>query len=169
MFDDFQKHCTACEKGTPCGKYHVYVLTLDPRMRTGSTSKKKRFRRANPTTHSTGTPVYVGKSECVPRCRQHKHQNYTDPSTSRWRCYCGQYAEGNKYVQFRDTPTSVRNYLKGDYGYLIPKLFRGLNPFETSEEAEAAEGELAVALRDAGYAVWAGHHDDELATQEATE
>ena len=66
MFDDFQKHCTECEKGTPCGKYHVYVLTLDPKIAV----EKKRFRLANPDTYETGEALYVGKTECVPRCRQ---------------------------------------------------------------------------------------------------
>jgi len=169
MFDKFHKHCTECKKGQPCGKFHLYVLSLDPRIRTGSSSKKRRFRRVNPNTHATGTPVYVGKSECAPRCRQGKHRTYVDADTSKWRCYCGKYDELNEYIQFCDTPTSVRNYLKGDYGFLIPGLLKQLNPFETSQAAEEAEGALAIALRDAGYAVWAGHHDDALVAEEGDE
>jgi hypothetical protein len=52
--------------------------------------------------------------------------------------------------------------LKGEYGFLKPKLFKKLNPFETSAEAIEAEAKLAISLRENGYAVWAGDHDDKL-------
>ena len=45
------------------------------------------------------------------------------------------------YNKFRDKPASIHDFLKGDYGYLQPKLFKHLNPFSTSEEAIKAEGE----------------------------
>ena len=158
MFDDFQKHCTECEKGTPCGKYHVYVLTLDPKIAV----EKKRFRLANPDTYETGEALYVGKTECVPRCRQEKHRGFESFESSTWRCFCGLRSEINKYHPIRDRPTKVKEYLKGGYGFLKPKLFKRLNPFDQSSEALEAEAALAVRLRQQGYAVWAGHHDNDI-------
>ena len=66
------------------------------------------------------------------------------------------------YQQYRDTPTSIHDFVKGEYGYLQPKRFKKLNPFKTSEDAEIAEEELAIQLRKDGFAVWAGHHDDKI-------
>ncbi len=161
-FDDFQKHCKKCKKGKPCGQYHIYVLTVDPRLKKGKRKKKIRFREINPDTYEDGKPVYVGKCECTPRCRQSKHRNHNPHKKTecKWNCYCGKYKPTNIYNKYRDKPSSIRNYLKGDYGYLQPKLFKHLNPFNTSEEAIKAEGKLATQLRKEGYAVWAGHHDD---------
>lgn len=159
-FDDFQKHCRKCKKGKPCGQYHIYVLTVDPRLKKGKRKKKVRFREINPDTYEDGKPVYVGKCECTPRCRQSKHRDYNPHKKTEWNCYCGKYKPTNIYNKFRDKPSSIHDFLKGDYGYLQPKLFKNLNPFNTSEEAIKAEGKLATQLRKEGYAVWAGHHDD---------
>ena len=160
--DDFQKHCKKCKKGEPCGQFHVYVLTVDPRLKEGRRSKKIRFRKVNPDTHENGEPLYVGKCECSPRCRQSKHRNYDSNKSTKWYCYCGKYESTNSYHRYRDNPTSIHDFLKGGYGYLQPKHFRKLNPFKTSEEAEIAEEKLAIQLRKDGYAVWAGHHDDKI-------
>ncbi|HIF45963.1 MAG TPA: hypothetical protein EYQ73_04095 [Candidatus Poseidoniales archaeon] len=162
VFDDFQKHCSMCEKGKPCGKYHLYVLTIDPRLKVGKTSKKNRFRQVNPTTHEEGEGLYVGKCECAPKCRQSKHRTYNPKKETLWTCYCGKYKSSNLYKKYRDNPTSIHNFLKGEYGFLKPKLFKKLNPFETSAEAIEAEAKLAISLRENGYAVWAGDHDDKL-------
>ena len=161
-FDDFQKHCEECKKGKPCGQFHVYVMTVDPRLKVGKRSKKVRFRKINPNTHQNGEALYVGKCECSPRCRQSKHRNYDSKKTTRWSCYCGKYEYSNLYQQYRDTPTSIHDFVKGEYGYLQPKRFKKLNPFKTSEDAEIAEEELAIQLRKDGFAVWAGHHDDKI-------
>ena len=56
----------------------------------------------------------------------------------------------------------MKEYLKGGYGFLKPKLFKRLNPFDQSSEALEAEAALAVRLRQQGYAVWAGHHDNDI-------
>ena len=162
VFDDFQKHCTLCKKGKPCGQYHVYVLSVDPRLKYGKRGKKARFRKINPDTHKDGDPLYVGKSECVPKCRQSKHRNYNPKKASKWSCYCGNYESTNPYEKYRDQPSSIYHFLRDGYGYLQPKYFRKLNPFKTSQEAEAAEEKLAISLRKEGFAVWAGHHDDKL-------
>jgi hypothetical protein len=68
----------------------------------------------------------------------------------------------NAYEGFWDNPSKVRDFMHGEYGFLQHKLFRDLNPFNSKKEAEFAEGELAVFLREQGCAVWAGHHDNAL-------
>ena len=129
-FDDFQKHCKKCKKGKPCGQFHVYVLTVDPRLKKGKRSKKVRFRKVNPDTYENGEALYVGKCECAPRCRQSKHRIYNSKKETKWSCYCGKYDSTNSYQQYRDAPTSIHDFLKGEYGYLQPKHFRKLNPFK---------------------------------------
>ena len=161
-FDDFQKHCKKCKKGKPCGQFHVYVMTVDPRLKKGKRGKKVRFRKVNPDTYENGVALYVGKCECAPRCRQSKHRNYYSKKENEWSCYCGKYDSTNSYQQYRNDPTSIHDFLKGEYGYLQPKHFRKLNPFKTSKQAADAEEELAIDLRKNGFAVWAGHHDDKI-------
>jgi len=104
--------------------------------------------------------LYVGMSECVPRCRQSKHHNYRSGGEGRWKCYCGNHSESNEYGGWWDKPsTVVKNYLKNGYGLLKPKLFKHLNPYPTKRDAEDAEARLAEDLRKRGFAAWAGHHD----------
>ena len=158
-FDNFQKHCSKCEKGKPCGQYHLYLMTVDPRI--WKSKRKAKFREKNEATYEEGMEMlYVGMSECVPRCRQSKHHNYRAGGEGRWTCYCGNHGKSNKYGGWWDKPsTVVKNYLKDGYGLLRPKLFRNLNPFPSKEAADAAEKQLANDLRELGYAAWAGHHD----------
>ena len=100
-FADFQKHCRECKKGKPCGKFHIYVMTVDPRLKVGKKSKKVRFRKINPDTHQNGKALYVGKCECSPRCRQSKHRNYNSKKPTKWSCYCGKYESNNLYQQYQ--------------------------------------------------------------------
>ena len=88
----------------------------------------KRFLERNPN-YVEGKPcVYVGQSAHPPekRFEQHK-QNY----------------KANKFAR--------------DFGlYLQPRLFQGINPLSSREEAEAEEEALALRLQNRGYAVWWG-------------
>ena len=158
-FENFQKHCSECKKGKPCGKYHVYVMTVDPHI--WQSKRKAKFRKKNEVTYIQGMEMlYVGMSECTPRCRQSKHHNYRSDGKGRWTCYCGNHGETNEYGGWWDKPsTVVKNYLKNGYGLLKPKLFKHLNPYLTKNDAEDAEKLLANELRSRGFGVWAGHHD----------
>ena len=70
-FRDYQKHYTECKYGEPCGKYHLYLMKLNPTIK-----RKKRFKEANPD-YVEGQPLYyVGKTKHHPRCRQSMHQTY---------------------------------------------------------------------------------------------
>ena len=104
-FDNFQKHCSKCKKGEPCGQYHLYVMTVDPRI--WKSKRKAKFREKNEATYEEGMEMlYVGMSECVPRCRQSKHHNYRAGGEGRWTCYCGNHGKRNKYGGWWDKPST---------------------------------------------------------------
>ena len=153
-FDDFQKHCTACRKGQPCGDYHVYVMELDPGI-----AEIRWFQDVNPNYRSAMLCVYVGQTKHLPRCRQSSHMN-CPPSNwrgRRWSCYCEEDGPAERACK-----VSTRGSKKvGKYSRyaLKPKLFKRLNPQPDQESSKAAERTLAESLRAQGYGVWAGHHD----------
>jgi len=62
-FQDFQKHCTECAYGEPCGGGHVYVLSL----RDGALQVPK-FRDRNPGIEHGASLYLIGWTEHVPRC-----------------------------------------------------------------------------------------------------
>ena len=70
MFDDFQKHCTACEKGRRAAVPRVCKLTQHPKIAV----EKKRFRLANPDTYETGEALYGENNVC--HVRQEKHRGF---------------------------------------------------------------------------------------------
>jgi len=147
MFREFEKHCTQCQRGQPCGKSHLYVMIVDPTI-----MEKKKFREANPD-YVEGMPCfYVGKTEHVPRCRQSQHQG---KQKGTWRCYCGKEGTTNTLEFWHKPSTVVKDYTEG---FLKADLFRDWNPVEP-EVAEEREAELAAHLRKQGYGIWAGHHD----------
>ena len=148
-FRDFQKHCTECKKGEPCGKHHLYVMKLDP-----SILEKRKFRKANPN-YVDGQPLYyVGMTKHHPRCRQSQHQNYSKEGNTKWTCYCQLRPGRHAYKWLGERPSSVVwGHTKG---HLRAKP---LAPWPDKESAEEAERELAEQLRQDGCGVWAGHHD----------
>ena len=146
-FDDFQKHCAECEKGRPCGNYHLYAMRLEK-----SILKKKKFRVENPN-YKEGKPcLYVGSTEHVPRCRQSMHQSRrTGTKKDKWTCYCGLYPPRNPYHDFIHNPSKfVKGHTKG---LLSPWHFVESNPVK-KEKARKKEEELAEDLRAKGYGVW---------------
>ena len=88
----------------------------------------KKFLERNPN-YVEGKPcVYVGQSARPPEERYAQHR------------------EGYKANRFAR-----------DFGrYLKPRLFEGINPLSSREEAEAEEEVLALKLQKRGYAVWWG-------------
>tara|TARA_Y100001934_G_C11827383_1_gene528954 strand:- start:101 stop:595 length:495 start_codon:yes stop_codon:yes gene_type:complete len=148
-FKDYQKHCTECKRGEPCGKYHLYVMKLHP-----SIWEKKRFREVNPG-YIYGSPLYyVGKTKHHPRCRQSQHQNYSTERESKWKCYCQVNPGRHPYKGPWESPSRfVRGYTDG---YLLAEP---RDPLPDSKSAENAERLLAEKLRRDGCGVWAGHHD----------
>lgn len=147
MFREFEKHCTKCQRGKPCGKSHLYVMIVDPMI-----MEKKKFRKANPDYVEGMACFYVGRTEHVPRCRQSWHQG---KERGAWRCYCGKAAMENKF-EFKPKPAIVvKRYTEG---FLKADLFREWNLVEP-DEAEEREAELAAHLRKQGYGIWVGHHD----------
>ena len=153
-FRDFQKHCTACRQGQPCGLAHLYVIELDKSL----WQAKKRFRVANPLYDEEGglAMLYVGKtSNHVPRCRQSQHQRY---DFGRWRCYCGSRDEENDYVVYELPSRFIRGHTKGHFR---PELFLDWNPV-AKDLAVEQEAELAKSLKERGFAVWAGHLESGL-------
>jgi ribosomal protein L37AE/L43A len=150
-FQDFQKHCTACRQGEPCGQAHLYVIKLEKSI----WAKKQRFRDANPhyDVNRSRMMLYVGKtSDHVPRCRQSQHQRYEHGT---WVCYCGFADEQNAYSFYHRPSPFIKGFTKGHFR---PELFRDWNPV-TRETVEQKEAELAKSLREQGYAVWSGHHE----------
>ena len=148
-FDDFQKHCTRCRKGRPCGKSHLYVIELDEEI----WEQRKKFRDVN-RHFEPGTGklmLYVGMTAHAPRCRQSQHQT----SRPTWRCYCGLRDLENEREIRHQTSRMIRDFTSG---HLKASLFKGRNPVEP-EDAEIEEAKLARHLRECGHAVWAGHHD----------
>jgi len=86
-----------------------------------------RFRRANPNRDMLKPCVYVGMTGLTPEARFAKHKAGI---------------RANRYVQ--------------RYGLrLLPKLYAYANPMPY-EAAREMEVELAIALREEGYAVWQG-------------
>jgi predicted GIY-YIG superfamily endonuclease len=86
-----------------------------------------RFRRANPERDLLKPCVYVGMTGLTPEARFAKHKAGI---------------RANKYVQL--------------YGLrLLPKLYAYANPMPY-DAARDMEVELAIALREQGYAVWQG-------------
>ena len=87
-----------------------------------------RFLERNPN-YVEGKPcVYVGQSARLPEERYAQHR----------RGY-----RANRFAR--------------DFGrYLQPRLFQGINPLSSREEAEAEEEALALRLQKRGYAVWWG-------------
>ena len=88
----------------------------------------KKFLERNPN-YVEGKPcVYVGQSARPPEERYAQHR--------------GGY-KANRFAR--------------DFGrYLQPRLFEGINPLSSREEAEAEEEALALRLQKRGYAVWWG-------------
>ena len=148
-FQDFQKHCTECKKGEPCGKYHLYVMKLH-----STIWKKKNFRKANPK-YVDGSPLYyVGKTQHHPRCRQSQHQNYSQEGNPKWTCYCQVKPGRHAYTSLWQSPSKIAG--PHTDGYLLAKP---RDPFPDSDSAGEAEFQLAEQLRQDGCGVWAGHHD----------
>ena len=148
-FRDYQKHCTECKYGEPCGKYHLYLMKLNPTIK-----RKKRFKEANPD-YVEGQPLYyVGKTKHHPRCRQSMHQTYKKTGHPKWQCYCQVSPGSNDFEGFWHNPSFfVRKHTKG---YLKSVELR---PYSNTEAAARAERALANRLRKQGCGVWAGHHD----------
>jgi len=89
--------------------------------------REARFRRANPGYAMAKPCVYVGMTGLSPDVRFDKHKAGL---------------QANRYVQ--------------QYGLrLLPALYEPYNPMPYRGAAEM-EVELAIALREAGYAVWQG-------------
>ena len=148
-FRDYQKHCTECKYGEPCGKYHLYLMKLNPTIK-----RKKRFKEANPD-YVEGQPLYyVGKTKHHPRCRQSMHQTYNKTGHPKWQCYCQVSPGSNDFEGFWQNPSFfVRKHTKG---YLKSVELR---PYSNTKAAAMAERALANRLRKQGFGVWAGHHD----------
>lgn len=175
-FKDFQKHCTECKKNRPCGKYHLYVMKLDPTI-----WEKERFHEVNPD-YVDGSPLYyVGKTKHHPRCRQSQHQRYPKPDEKKcpkceqkilprkprlrcdgckwsksfkWTCFCGINPGEHEYKSYWESPSKfVIGHTKG---FLLTEP---REPLPNSAAAEKAERLLAEKLRKYGYGIWAGHHD----------
>ena len=90
--------------------------------------KHKKFRERNPDYNEEKPCVYVGQSAHPPEKRFAKHK----------RDY-----KANRFAR--------------DFGrYLQPRLFEGINPLPSRQEAEGEEAALALRLQKRGYAVWWG-------------
>ena len=148
-FRDYQKHCTECERGKPCGKYHLYVMILKPTI-----TNKRRFQEANPD-YVDGQPLYyVGKTKHHPRCRQSMHQSYKKKGNSKWRCYCHISPGPNHCAGFWNNPSFFVSAHTDGYLKSVE-----LRPYPDTDSATKAERALAKKLRKQGYGVWSGHHD----------
>jgi hypothetical protein len=87
-----------------------------------------RFRNANPGYRRGAPCVYVGSTGLTPEERYARHKSGV---------------KANRYAQ--------------EFGFrLRPCLYTGRASFDTRLEAEAAERNLALRLRAAGYGVWTG-------------
>ena len=108
--------------------YCVYVIGLKPGVLT-----HKKFLRENPD-YQEGKPCYyVGYTSRSPEERAEQHRN----------------AALNKNGK-RLFNTYAHNY----FDELRPSKFRNINPFDTVDEAKAAEKQLAEKLRKKGFGVW---------------
>lgn len=157
-FKLFHKHCTACKRGRPCGKSHVYALILDLDILDNDW-----FREANPDYIDGKSCFYVGRtSKHVPKCRASGHQYC---KVGKWKgkkfqCYCngkGALVEctyGSRASPKVDRYNTYR--LRGG-------LFKKYNPQEDVDANKQAEKDLAKDLRSKGYGVWAGHLDSRAA------
>ena len=147
-FVDFQKHCMECEKGKPCGKYHIYVLTLQSEV-----ASRDWFLEANPDYVDGRECLYVGMTSHLPKCRASQHQF----------CHVGNW-EGKEYICYCSGKGELKACSIGTRGsgkigkynkYLLrKKLFRRHNPQNDQQSSKQAEESLAGALRRMGYGVW---------------
>ena len=90
-------------------------------------TKSKKFIKANPG-YEKGMPcVYVGKSIHHPKCRQSMHNNCKsgDWKGKTWKCYC-KVNPGINIAKIGNKSSSVVG--KHMTGYLLPKLYRSVNP-----------------------------------------
>ena len=152
-FNSYQKHCTKCKKSKPCSQRHIYVMELDSKV-----LELKKFKETNPN-YEQGMPcVYVGKSIHHPKCRQSMHNNCKPGSWQgkKWTCYCKKKPGINEATLATRSSSVVGKYMTG---YLLPQLYKSVNPQRGPNNNSMAEEILAAELRSQGYGVWAGHHD----------
>ena len=153
-FTSFQKHCIECEDGKPCGKMHVYALSLNE-----SIADQKWFKLVNPNYRVGSECFYVGRTERhLPKCRASAHQHCKSGSWDGkgYLCYCS--GEGKSISCTRGSRGSSKVDRFNTF-LLRKKLFRKENPQEDRDSNKRAEQDLADNLRKQGFGVWAGHLD----------
>ena len=161
-FDNFQKHCSECKKGEPCGKPHLYALELSKEI-----SKEKWFQDANPDYIKGMMCLYIGETSHLPKCRASAHM-YCQRKNKTWRgkkyrCYCGgeedwsdctKGSRGAKDLVARHNTFNLR-----------PKFFKKIkdksgkklgNPIQNQKNRKKREEDLALHLRSLGYGIWYG-------------
>ena len=148
VFTDFQKHCMECKMGEPCGKHHIYALTLH-----NDVTSHDWFIEANPNYVDGNECLYVGMTSHLPKCRASQHQfcHVGDWEGKKYSCYCGEKLEKKACSIGTRGSGKIRKYNT----YLLrKKLFRQHNPQIDKQASEDAESSLAEDLRKLGYGVW---------------
>lgn len=109
--------------------YTIYVIELSKRVYT----ENAKFRKANPQFNGVLQCIYVGQTSKTPKERFQQHKT--------------------GYRNKKGHKLSANIVEK--YGlYLRPSLYTHIDPFLTRAEAEVAEEQIALELRQEGYAVW---------------
>ena len=148
-FQDFQKHCTLCKRGKPCGENHVYVLQLDTRI----WENKSRFKEENPNYKIGMDCLYVGRTGHLPKCRASMHVKCRKNVWSKksFHCYCSGKKKMRKCSCYSKASEFVAEY---NLYHLRGKLFKKHNPQYSRGESKKEEVELTEELRSKGYGVW---------------
>lgn len=147
------KSCRSCGSKKKCSGAHVYAIELKPEV-----IADKQFRiKAGIDENFKGRCFYVGQTkqhsvEC--RYRQHraKKRSRRDPEAT-FECLCKTgIAQDVKYSKYNKGNRFVRGYALARKA-IAYDLFEHLNPLPKNVKPEDAERELALSLREKGYAV----------------
>ncbi len=141
-------YCVRCSLHKACGKYHIYVIELDPDIR-----KNKKFMQKNLRYHSGKACLYIGSTSHTPECRFSQHILHIDKENNQYPCLC----TGKKVFRtfVRSGGKTRGGYFPGLFGMrLRPDLFFSFNPISTKKKAMKTEETYAKYLRSQGYAVW---------------
>jgi hypothetical protein len=143
------KYCPLCGEKKSCGRHHVYAIELKP-----DVLKNRRFRKSAGVDETfEGRCFYVGQTSHQVACRFKQHKARRGGARSGYICRCKEGLE--EFIEF--TPFNRGNEFVKKYAYpmgLREKYFRHLNPvYGGGEAAKSAERDLALELRNKGFAV----------------
>lgn len=139
-------YCPKCS-ARACGKYHVYVVELDPQV-----LRERRFWRENRGAMRDPECFYVGSTKHSCGCRLGQHVCFAEGEDT-YACHCSGRKRDRKF--YHAGGRTRGNKYAGKYGRALrPDLFIHLNPMRSRAQALKAEKGVAEFLKSTGAAVW---------------